>query len=82
MNRPVIYYIECKRYGIDNTIGVSIVRSLYGVQTADRINKAVVVTTAHFSPDAISLANDQNHMIDLIDVDEIHRLIMQSANKI
>lgn len=41
MGKPVVFYIECKRYGRQNSVGVSIVRSLYGVQSADRINKAI-----------------------------------------
>lgn len=38
MGKPVVFYIECKRYGKKNSVGVRIVRSLYGVQSSDRIN--------------------------------------------
>ena len=39
MGKPVVFYIECKRYGRQNSVGVNIVRSLYGVQSADQIKR-------------------------------------------
>jgi restriction system protein len=47
------YFIECKRYGENNTIGVEIVRNLYGViNTKDGPNKTILATTSFFTPDA------------------------------
>lgn len=79
MGKPVVFYIECKRYGRQNAVGVSIVRSLYGVQSSDRINKAILVTTGHVTRGARRFVEQQNTMMSIIDVDEIHDLIHRSA---
>lgn len=81
MGKPVVFYVECKKYGYEKTIGINIVRQLYGVQMADRVNKAVLVTTAHFSSDARDFAAQQNTLIDLFDIDEFHELLRNSAKK-
>lgn len=81
MGKPVVFYIECKRYGRQNAVGVNIVRSLYGVQSADKINKAILVTTGHVTRGAQKFVDDQNTMMSVIDVDEIHELIQRSARK-
>lgn len=81
MGKPVVFYIECKRYGRQNAVGVNIVRSLYGVQSADKINKAILVTTGHITRGAKKFVDAQNTMMSVIDVDEIHELIQRSARK-
>ena len=82
MGKPVVFYIECKRYGRQNSVGVSIVRSLYGVQSADRINKAILVTTGHVTRGVRKFVEDQNTLMSVIDIEEIHELIRRSARKI
>jgi len=77
--KPVVFYVECKRYSRTNKVSVDHVRALYGVQTADKVNKACLVTSSYFSPDAVKFAKDQNVMIDLIDGDALHDLIVRSA---
>ncbi len=81
MGKPIVFYIECKRYGPQNSVGVNIVRSLYGVQSADRINKAILVTTGHVTRGARRFVDNQNTMMSVIDVEEIHELIQRSARK-
>lgn len=81
MGKPVVFYIECKRYGHRNSVGINVVRSLYGVQSADKINKAILVTTGHVTRDARKFVNDQKAMMSIIDVEEIHELIQRSARK-
>lgn len=39
MGKLIVFYIECKRYGRRNSAEISIVRSLFGVQSSDRISK-------------------------------------------
>ena len=73
--------IECKRYGRQNSVGVNIVRSLYGVQSADQINKAILVTTGHVTRGARRFVDGQNTMMSVIDVKEIHELIQRNARK-
>ena len=79
--RPVVFYVECKRYARSNKVSVDIIRALYGVQTADRINKACLVTSSYFTRDAIEFAENQNVMIDLVDGDALHDMIVRSAEK-
>jgi len=81
MGQPIVFYVECKKYGKKNTVGVNIVRSLYGVQCSDRVNKAILVTTGHVTSGARKFVEDQNVLMGLIDVDDIHRLIKRSALK-
>ena len=77
----LVFYIECKRYGRRNSVGVSIVRSLYGVQTSDQINKSILVTTGHVTRGARRFVEKQNTMMSILDVNEIHHLIQRSAMK-
>ena len=77
--KPVVFYVECKRYARQNKVNVGIVRSLYGVQTSDKINKACVVTSSLFTKDAIEFAQKQNVMIDLVDGDALYEMIQRSA---
>lgn len=79
--KPVVFYVECKRYSRQNKVTVGIVRSLYGVQTSDKINKACVITSSLFTKDAIEFAQKQNVMIDLVDGDALHEMIQRSAEK-
>ena len=60
---------------------VDLVRALYGVQTADKVNKACLVTSSYFTRDAVAFAENQNVMIDLIDGDALHDMIVRSAEK-
>lgn len=79
--KPVVFYVECKRYAQTNKVSVDLVRALYGVQTADKVNKACLVTSSFFTRDAVAFAEDQNVMIDLVDGDALHNMIVRSAEK-
>lgn len=81
MGKPVVFYIECKRYGREQKVGVAVVQRLYGVQTDDKINKAVLVTTSRFTSGARRFAEKQKTLIDLYDVDELHELLKRSAER-
>lgn len=47
------YLIECKRPDPGGYVGVRPVRELYGVKQDEAATKAVLATTAYFSPDAL-----------------------------
>lgn len=81
MGKPIVFYIECKRYGRKNSVGVNIVRSLFGVQTSDQVNKSILVTTGHVTRGAHRFVDDQKTMMSIMDVDEVHRLIQRSARR-
>ena len=79
--KPVVFYVECKRYARTNKVSVDLVCALHGVQTADKVNKACLVTSSFFTRDAVAFAEDQNVMIDLVDGDALHNMIVKSAKK-
>lgn len=79
--KPIVFYVECKRYAQDNKVDVGIVRSLYGVQAADKVNKVCLVTTSLFTKDARDFAEDQNVMIDLVDGEALFDMIKRSAQR-
>ena len=79
--KPVVFYVECKRYSRKNKVSVDLVRALYGVQTSDKVNKACLVTSSYFTRDAVDFADDQNVMIDLVDGDALHNMIVRSAEQ-
>ena len=81
MGKPIVFYIECKRYSKRNSVEVSIVRSLFGVQSSDQINKSILVTTGHVTRDAQKFVDNQHAMMSIIDADEIYELIQKSARK-
>lgn len=78
LGRPVMFLIECKRYNEMNKIGVDIVRALYGVQTAEWANKAIIVTSSYFTEDAQRFAEQQKTLIDLFDIDDLIELMENS----
>lgn len=81
MGKPVVFYIECKQYRQDRPIGINLIHSLAGIQSIDRVNKAVLVTTTYFTRGAQLEASKQNTLIDLIDGNKLHEFIQESANK-
>lgn len=80
--------IQAKRY--TGTVGVSYVRDLYGTVVNEGANKGILVTTAHYGPDAYEFAKgkplvllDGNNLLHLL---EKHghkaRIDLQEAKKI
>lgn len=57
------YIIQCKRYS--GSVGEPILRDLYGVVTAEKANKGILMTTGYFTSSAISFASDKP--LELID---------------
>jgi len=68
---PVIYLVECKRFGPQKPVGVSIVRGLYGVVESQRANAGLIVTTSHLSPDASALREELRYRMAARDYDEL-----------
>src|SRR5687768_8118115 len=44
-----LYLVECKRYAPDHSVGVEIVRSLYGTLQIERATAGILVTTSAFT---------------------------------
>lgn len=68
---PFMLIIECKKYSLQNPVGVSLVRSLLGVQSDRKANKAVLVTSSRFTKSAKEFADRQQHLISLIDINDL-----------
>ena len=50
------WIIECKKYSERNKVGLSLVRSLYGIKADMRVANALLATTSTFTQDASSYA--------------------------
>lgn len=73
-NKPMIsgkYIIQCKRYS--GNVGEPIIRDLYGVITAERANKGILITTGSFTKAATQFA--ENKQIELINGYELSKLL-------
>ncbi len=74
---PYTLIIECKHWSDEHHVDVSVVRSVYGVQTAMKANQAVIVTSSKFTSDARNFAEKQEHLMALWDIDDLLNLVMQ-----
>ncbi|KUO78953.1 MAG: hypothetical protein APF81_22145 [Desulfosporosinus sp. BRH_c37] len=72
---PYMILIECKRYSAGHKVDVQLVRSLLGVQSDRKANKAILVTSSLFTRDAQEFANRQDHLISLVDVNTLLNMI-------
>lgn len=71
----VLIIIECKRYAAEHTVGVEIVRGLYGVVEQQRATKGIIATTSFFSGDAQEFHNDLQYRLGLADFDEMRSML-------
>lgn len=72
---PFTLIVECKHWGENHNVDVSVVRSVYGVQVAEQANKSVIVTSSKFTRDARKFAESQKEMMTLWDMDDLLELI-------
>lgn len=76
---PVKYFIECKRYAENNTVGVGIVRTLHGVKgSKDGPNKTILVTTSSFTLKARKFVEEEitsKWDMDLVDFVQLTKWI-------
>jgi HJR/Mrr/RecB family endonuclease len=72
--------IECKRYAGDNKVGVSFVRSLYGVKIHDGATKAILATTSTFTKAASELVTSHRWELEGRDYDGVVDWVKQARN--
>ncbi len=72
---PYTLIIECKHWGDNHKVDVSVVRSVYGVQIAEQANQSVIVTSSKFTKDARKFASERKDLMRLIDIDDLLNLI-------
>jgi hypothetical protein len=65
------YIIQCKRY--DGPVGVAFIRDLFGVVTAERANKGILVTNSTFTASAEEFGSDKP--LELIDGPKLLQLL-------
>lgn len=68
---PYTLIVECKHWGESHKVDVSVVRSVFGVQTALQANKSVIVTSSKFTKDARKFAEDRKTLMTLWDIDDL-----------
>lgn len=72
---PFTLIVECKHWGEKHKVDVSVVRSIYGVQTAMQANQSIVVTSSKFTKDARKFAEERKTLMALWDIDDLIKLI-------
>jgi HJR/Mrr/RecB family endonuclease len=73
--------VETKHYRKDRTIGVDIVRNLYGTFCDYEANSAMLVTTSKFSPDARQFQQRHKYQLSLKDYTDIASWILKYKTK-
>ena len=76
---PFTLIVECKHWGANHKVDVSVVRSVYGVQTAMQANKSVVVTSSKFTKDARKFAEERQELMTLWDIDDLLKLVIENC---
>src|SRR2546430_1617123 len=73
--------IECKRYARYRKVNVTQVRALFGVMQDEKVTKALLATTSGFTKKAREFAERNIWKLDLVDYDDLLRLIRKYATK-
>lgn len=63
--------VEAKKYRPDRTVGIELVRALYGVVCDEDASHGTLVTTSTFSPDARRFESRHRHRLSLQDYDHV-----------
>lgn len=61
----ILCLVEAKKYRQDRTVGVDLVRTLYGTLCDHQANSAMLITTSSFSPDAIAFQKRHEYQLRL-----------------
>lgn len=69
--------IECKRYHQTHTVGVELVRGLYGVVESKKATNGLLVTTSYFTKGAKALRDDLKYRMDLTDFDSLTAMLSE-----
>ena len=54
------FYVECKRYSLNNSISILQVEKLLGAMISDNINNGIIITTGSISDDVKSILSKVN----------------------
>jgi len=67
----LLYLIECKRYAPKRPVSVDVVRSLFGVTTAEDASCGIVATTSRFTREAQLFASKIRYRMSLRDFNDL-----------
>lgn len=70
-----IIYVECKKYSMNNPVGVGLVRELYGTVVADRATAGILVTSSFFTNPAIEFTEKVKSQLSLLDYYDLKKLL-------
>lgn len=67
------YYVECKRYHLDNSVTLYQTEKLLGAMIADNVNNGIIITTGYLSKDAKAFLSSlkKPYNIDIITADDL-----------
>lgn len=74
-----VFYVECKRYGLDKPVSVHLVKQLYGTVLADRVNAGVFITSSFYTSPAHRFAKSVHKQLSLMDYNDLINA-MQNTN--
>jgi len=77
----VLYLVECKRYAPERTVGISVVRGLYGVIVDQCATAGMVVTSSRFSLDARKFAARHQYKMNLHDYDSLQEWVRSLVDR-
>jgi HJR/Mrr/RecB family endonuclease len=69
--------VECKRWSLDNPVGIDVIQRLHGIQQTKSASKALIVTTSYFTEPAKSEAALHNGLIDLKDYQSLKKWLQR-----
>jgi len=67
----LLYVVECKKYSENRPVGVSYVRSLYGVKNVMNASAGILVTSSYFTAPAKAFQQSRRFELTLRDYDSI-----------
>lgn len=76
-----LYLVECKRYAPNNTVGVGLIRNLYGVVQAERATAGILATTSFFTKNAREFQRKVEYQVSLHDYFSIQEWIRNALQK-
>lgn len=65
------YAVECKRYSSKHPVRVGVIRSLQGIVSREKLTAGIVLTTSHFTRDAIEEARQTQYQMSLRDFTDL-----------
>lgn len=77
----ILCLVEAKRYRSDRTVGVDLVRNLFGTLCDHQANSAMLITTSSFSQDAIQFQQRHKYQLNLRDYGDVVKWIQNYKNR-